>query len=197
MTGIPFQNCPILRDPGGVSRAGRKGATKVFKWRGEPLGTDSHRTISKHRLPIRHEKCLVLLCPIGEQHLLISFCEFIHDGYWLNHGLSSSCTKEMHTVFQSLSWLFQLLTCSNTNKLSWNWIPINHIQVQKEKENFVTACLHPPKTWNLAFSHGSRAVTAKKCTKKPDVHVKSSQALSRYCFFGVLVVVAVVASYTP
>ena len=99
MTGIPFQNCPILRDPGGVSRAGRKGATKVFKRRGEPLGTDSHRTISKHRLPIRHEKCLVSLCPIGEQHLLISFCEFIHDGYWLNHGLSSSRTKEMHTVF--------------------------------------------------------------------------------------------------
>ena len=41
----------------------------------------------------------------------------------------------------------------------------------------------------MAFSHGSRAVTAKKCTKKPDARVKSSQALSRYCFFGILVVV--------
>ena len=49
----------------------------------------------------------------------------------------------------------------------------------------------------LCFSHGSRAVTAKKCTKKRDACVKSSQALSRYCFFGILVVVAVVASYTP
>ena len=51
----------------------------------EPLGTDSHRTISKNssgcRLLIGHKKCFVLLCPIGEQHLLSSFCEFVHDGY--------------------------------------------------------------------------------------------------------------------
>ena len=90
-TDIPFQNCLILGDPGAVSRAGIKGATKVF--------SDSHRTISKHRLPIGHEKCLVLLCPIGEQHLLISFCEFVHYSYWLDHCLSSSRTKEMHPVF--------------------------------------------------------------------------------------------------
>ena len=36
----------------------------------EPLGTDSHRTISKNssgcRLLIGHKKCFVLLCPIGE-----------------------------------------------------------------------------------------------------------------------------------
>ena len=43
----------------------------------EPLGTDSHQTISKNssrcRLLIRHKKCFVLLCPIGEQFLLSSF----------------------------------------------------------------------------------------------------------------------------
>ena len=37
----------------------------------EPLGTDSHRTISKNwsgcRLLIERKKCFVLLCPIGEQ----------------------------------------------------------------------------------------------------------------------------------
>ena len=32
---------------------------------------------------IRHKKCFVLLCPIGEQHLLSSFREFVHDGYYL------------------------------------------------------------------------------------------------------------------
>ena len=36
----------------------------------EPLGTDSHRTISKRSsecwLLIGHKKCFVLLCPIGE-----------------------------------------------------------------------------------------------------------------------------------
>ena len=62
---------------------------------------DSHRAISKNssgcRLLIGHKKCFVLLCPIGEQFLLSSFREFVHDGYCLHHGLSGSCT-EMHAV---------------------------------------------------------------------------------------------------
>ena len=40
----------------------------------KPLGTDSHRTISKR-------SSFVLLCPIGEQQLLSLFREFVHDGY--------------------------------------------------------------------------------------------------------------------
>ena len=43
----------------------------------EPLGTDSHRTISKNSSGcqhlIGHKKCFVLLCPIGKQLLLSSF----------------------------------------------------------------------------------------------------------------------------
>ena len=43
----------------------------------EPLGTDSHRTISKNssgcRLLIGHKKCFVLLCPIGEHILWVPF----------------------------------------------------------------------------------------------------------------------------
>ena len=62
----------------------------------EPLGTDSHRTISKNlsgcRSLIGHEKCFVLLCPIGEQFLLSSFREFVHDGYCLA-TLAGSFTK--------------------------------------------------------------------------------------------------------
>ena len=53
----------------------------------EPLGTDSHRTISNNssgwRLLIGHKKCIVLLCPIGEQLRLSSFREFVHDIYCL------------------------------------------------------------------------------------------------------------------
>ena len=56
-------------------------------WAEEPLGTDSHRTISKRSREcwflIAHKKCFVLLCPIGEQLLLSSFREFVHDGYYL------------------------------------------------------------------------------------------------------------------
>ena len=74
-------------------------------WAEEPLGTDSRRTISKRSsecwLLIGHLKCFVLLCSIGEQHLLSSFREFVHDGFWLDHGLSGSCTKEMHSHARS------------------------------------------------------------------------------------------------
>ena len=58
--------------------------TKVFQVRTkEPLGTDSHQTISKNssgsRLLIGHQNRL----PISEQFLLSSFREFVHDGYCL------------------------------------------------------------------------------------------------------------------
>ena len=71
------------RPRGSKSGRQRKGATKVE----EPLGTDSHRTISKRSREcwhlIGHKKCFVLLCPIGEQFLLSSFREFLHDVYYL------------------------------------------------------------------------------------------------------------------
>ena len=83
----------ILGDPGAVSRVGRKGATKVFKfgrkhprrprdsqsgrekrrdesfqvWAKEPLGTDSHLASSKNssgwRLLIGHKKMLCIIVP--------------------------------------------------------------------------------------------------------------------------------------
>ena len=53
----------------------------------EPLAADSYRIISKRSsecwLLIGHKKCFVLLCPIGEQHRLSSFCVFVHDCYSL------------------------------------------------------------------------------------------------------------------
>ena len=72
-------------------RGGRSGREKRrdegFQAQAEkPLGTDSHRTISKRSsecwLLIGHKKCFVLLCPIGEQLLLSSFREFVHDRYY-------------------------------------------------------------------------------------------------------------------
>ena len=73
----------ILGDPGAVSREKRDVS---FQAQAEkPLGTASHRTISKRSsecwLLIGHKKCFVLLCPIGEQHLLSSFRELVHNGY--------------------------------------------------------------------------------------------------------------------
>ena len=71
------------RPRGSKSGRQRKGATKVE----EPLVTDSHRTITKRSREcwqlIGHKKCFVLLCPIGEQFLLSSFRDFVHDSYYL------------------------------------------------------------------------------------------------------------------
>ena len=76
------------RRPRGSQSGREKRRDESFQVRAEdPLGTDSHRTISKNssgcRLLIGHEKCFVLLCPIGEQFLLSSFREFVYDGYCL------------------------------------------------------------------------------------------------------------------
>ena len=51
--------------------------------------------------------------------------------------------KSEFGFFQSLSQLF-LPTLSNVGEPARNWIPRDHIQVQKEKQNFVVACLCPP-----------------------------------------------------
>ena len=90
--------------PRGSQSGPEKRRNESFQVRAkEPLGTDSHWTISKNssrsRLLINgHKNCFVLLCPIGEQFLLSSFREFVHDGYCLDHGLSGSCSKEMQAV---------------------------------------------------------------------------------------------------
>ena len=91
------------RGPRGSQSHREKRRDESFQVRAKkPLGTDSHRAISKIssgcRLLIGHKKCFVLLCPIVEQFLLSSFREFVHDGYCFDHGLSGSCTKEMHAV---------------------------------------------------------------------------------------------------
>ena len=78
------------RRPRGSQSGREKRRDESFQVRAEePLGTDSHRTISKNssgcRLLIGHKKCFVLLCPIGEQHLLSSFRELVHGCYsWVS-----------------------------------------------------------------------------------------------------------------
>ena len=99
----------ILGDPGAVSQAGRKGATKVFKprWKSPwvPTLTESFPNGQANVGSwLGTKNTLYFLCPIGEQHLLSSFREFVHDGYWLDHGLSGSCTKEMHAVRNLSVW---------------------------------------------------------------------------------------------
>ena len=76
------------RRPRGSQSSREKRRDESFQaWAEEPLGTDSHRTISKRSrecwLLIGHKKCFVLLCPIGEQFSSSYFREFVHDFYYL------------------------------------------------------------------------------------------------------------------
>ena len=79
---------PHPRRPRGGQSGREKRRDKSFQAQAEKRrGTDSYRTISKRSREcwflIGHKKGFVLLCPIGEQFLLSSFREFVHDGYYL------------------------------------------------------------------------------------------------------------------
>ena len=95
---------------GGSQSGGEKRRDESFQARAEKsLGTDSCRTIYKRSseccLLIGHKKSFVLLCPIGEQYLLSSFRELVHDVYCLDHGLSvpKKCTQSG----SSIQWISQ------------------------------------------------------------------------------------------
>ena len=80
-----FLRLPHPRRPRGSQSSREKRRNESFQVRAkEPLGTDSHRNMCKNssgcRLLIGHKKCFVLP-PIGEEFLLSSFREFVHDGY--------------------------------------------------------------------------------------------------------------------
>ena len=131
--------------------SGEKSKRKFSLRTKEPLGTDSHRTISKNssgcRLLIGHKKCFVLLCPIGEHISMSSFRVFVNDGYCLDHGLSSLCTREMHAVRKLSVWYkipiwSNSLTLSNASELFWT------ISKFMNRMNFVIACLLLRKTWS-------------------------------------------------
>ena len=54
------------------------------------------------------------------------------------------CLKSEFAFLQSSSRLIQLTFFVKCRRTLLSWIPNNHIQGQKEKENFVETCLRPP-----------------------------------------------------
>ena len=95
-----IQGWPHPRRPRGSQSGREKMRDESFQVRAEePLGTHSHRTISKSssrcRLLIGHKKCFELLCQSASTSPEFFSCVRTR---WLLHGLSGSCTKEMHEV---------------------------------------------------------------------------------------------------
>ena len=106
-----FPNDP--RRPRGSQSGREKRRDESFQLRAEePLGTDSHRTISKNssgcRPLIGHKKRFVILCPIGEQFLLSSFREFVHDGYCL-----ATLARFVHQAVRARETLFSTFLTRN------------------------------------------------------------------------------------
>ena len=104
-----------------MGRVGRKGGTEVFKYgRKSPWVPSSHRAISKNSngswLLIGHKKCFVLLCPIGQQFILSSFREFVHDGYIVS---STVCLAHApKKCAQSGNFQFDIKSPSDFKRLS-------------------------------------------------------------------------------
>ena len=103
-------------------------------------------------------------------------------------------TKTSHeekklTFFQSLSWLdySNSLTLSNASEILWNWISINHIQVQKRKNilSLLVYVLHETceiRHFHVVVVQGRQRNICKKawCTCK--VVVLPCQAIAFFTF---------------
>ena len=71
--GFPWRVMgPILADPGAVSRVGRKGGKKVFKYEGKSPWIPTLINLSGWRVLIGHKKCFVLLWPINNNWQTVS-----------------------------------------------------------------------------------------------------------------------------
>ena len=77
---------------------GRKFSSKGGRAPGYLLTPDHFQKFNRMPAPDWAQKMLCIIVPNQRTHLLSSFPVFVHDGYCLDHGLSGSCTKEMHAV---------------------------------------------------------------------------------------------------
>ena len=119
-----FQLIASSRTRGSQSGQVKRRDKSFQAWAEEPLGTDSHRTISKRSREcwflIGHKKCFVLLYPIGEQFLLSSFREFVHDGYYL-----ATVARFVHQAFltrqRNYRWVEKRFGCYQQKQFNLHW----------------------------------------------------------------------------
>ena len=89
----------------------------------------------------------------------------------------------------------QLILWSNVGELSWSWILKNNIQVQKEKENFVMAFLHPPLNGKLGIFMSLLCSDGKEIYKKSVLHVQCCFfAYWTFCCYDILVTITIIES---
>ena len=80
--------------------------------------------------------------------------------------------KSEVAVLQTLSRLFHLVQFVKCWQFFLDLNSKTLIKVQEKKKQVVVLCSRPPQDVKLRISRGSRAVAAKKCTKKRDAREK-------------------------
>ena len=88
---------------GSGEKAGRKFSSKGERAPGYRLSPDHFQKFKRMPAPDWAQKMLCIIMPNRRIHLIF-FRVFVHDGYCLDHGLSGSCTKEMHAVRKLSVW---------------------------------------------------------------------------------------------
>ena len=135
----------ILGDPGAFSRVGRKlRARRKFsstdkRAPGYRLSPNYFQKLKRMPAPDWAQKMLWIIVPNhGEQFLLSSFCEFVHDGYCFDHGLSGSCTKK---CTQSGNFQFDIKSPSDFKILSARKLKTLFQKYKLELTTGIHACI--------------------------------------------------------
>ena len=104
---------------GSGEKVGRKFSNTGERAPGYRLSPRYFQKFKRMPAPVWAQKMLCIILPNRWAHLLSSFRVFVHDSYCLDHGLSGSCTKEMHAVRKLSVWYkipiwFQNTVCPKT-----------------------------------------------------------------------------------
>ena len=87
-----------------VSVLRRKFSSTGGKAPGYRLSPDHFQTVKQMLAPDWAQKMLCIIVPNRRTVSPEFFSWVVHDGYCLDHGLSGSCTKEMHAVRKLSVW---------------------------------------------------------------------------------------------
>ena len=92
------------RSVGLWEEARRKFSSTGGKAPGYRLSPDHFQTVKRMLAPDWAQKMLCIIVPNRRTVSPEFFSWVVHDGYCLDHGLSGSCTKEMHAVRKLSVW---------------------------------------------------------------------------------------------
>ena len=101
---IPTSSETQGQSVGSGEKAELKFSSKGGRAPGYRLSPDHFQKFKRMSAPDWAQKMFCIIVPNRRTHLLSYFRAFLRDGYCLDHGLSGSCTKEMHAVRKLSVW---------------------------------------------------------------------------------------------